>query len=244
MELSILIPSRNEEFLAKTIQNILENIEGNTEVIIVLDGQWANPPVADDPRVIIVYHNTSIGQRAATNEACRLSKAKYVMKVDAHCAFDKGFDVKLMADMKDDWTVVPLMKNLHAFDWVCKKCGDRRYQDNTPTSCPKCDNKTDFVKDVVWIAKKSPNSVSYCFDSEPHFQYFGDFAKRPEGQGDITPTMSLQGSCWMMTREKYWELNVCDESFGSWGSQGIEVSMKTRLSGGEVMVTGKARLLV
>ena len=36
-KLSILIPSRNEMFLAKTIENILENIEAETEIIVVLD---------------------------------------------------------------------------------------------------------------------------------------------------------------------------------------------------------------
>lgn len=239
-QLSILIPSRNEMFLAKTINNILENIEGDTEIICVLDGAWSDPPVIDNPKVTLIYHNESIGQRAATNEACKLSKAKFVMKCDAHCAFDKGFDVKMMAEMHDDWTMAPLMKNLHAFDWVCKKCGDRRYQGPTPTKCNKegCDSK-EFERDLLWLAKKSPNSVSYCFDSEPHFKYFGEFSKRPEGQGDITESMSLQGSCFMMTREKYWELGVCDEDFGSWGSQGIEVAVKTWLSGGRVMVNHK-----
>ena len=48
--------------------------------------------------------------------------------------------------------------------------------------------------------------------------------------------MSLQGSCFMLTRDKYWELNICDENFGSWGSQGIEVAVKTWLSGGKVLV--------
>ena len=52
----------------------------------------------------------------------------------------------------------------------------------------------------------------------------------------LTETMSLQGSCWMLTRDKYRELNVCDENFGSWGSQGIEVAVKTWLSGGQVLV--------
>ena len=39
-DLSILIPSRNEMFLENTIENIFANIEGNTEVIAVLDGNW------------------------------------------------------------------------------------------------------------------------------------------------------------------------------------------------------------
>ncbi len=235
MDLSILIPARNEMFLAKTVEDILTNIEGKTEIIVVLDGAWANPPVPQSERVAVVYQNQSIGQRAATNKAARLSKAKYLLKCDAHCAFDKGFDIKMMREMHDDWTMVPVMKNLHAFDWVCPD-GHRRYQ-GPSGPCKECGKET--TQDVVWIAKKSPNSVSYCFDATPHFQYFGEYAKRPEGQGEITETMSLQGSAWMLTREKYWELNICDEAFGSWGSQGIEVATKTWLSGGRVMVNKK-----
>lgn len=234
-DLSILIPARNEMFLGATILDILKNIEGKTEIIVVLDGFKPDPPLAPDPRLLLIYNPESVGQRAATNQAAKLSKAKYVMKVDAHCAFDKGFDVKMMAEMHDDWTMAPLMRNLHAFDWVCAD-GHRRYQ-GPSGPCTVCGKET--TRDVVWIAKESPKSVSYCFDSTPHFQYFGEFSKRPEGQGEITPTMSLQGSCFMLTREKYWELSICDENFGSWGSQGIEVAAKTWLSGGQVMVNKK-----
>ena len=238
-DLSIIIPSRNEMFLARTVQDLIQNIRGDTEIIVVLDGQWADPQIADHPKVTLIHHSESVGQRAATNEAARLSRAKYLIKCDAHCAFDEGFDVKMMEVIQPDWTMVPMMRNLHVFDWVCKKCGDRRYQGNTPTECPKCDNKTDFERDIVWIAKTNPQCSSYCFDPEPHFQYMRDFKKRPEGKGDITPTMSLQGSFFMCTREKYFELNLCDESFGSWGSQGIEIAAKVWLSGGQVMCNKK-----
>ena len=236
MDLSILIPARNEMFLQRTIEDILEHIEADTEIIAVLDGKWADPPVQDHERVTLLHHPESIGQRAATNDAAHLAQAKYVMKVDAHCAFDQGFDRIMLEDMNDNWTMVPVMKNLHAFDWVCGKCGARRYQGQTPTECPDCDNTTDFVRDMIWQGKKSPNSRSYCFDPEPHFQYFREFSNRPEGKGTITPTMSLQGSCFMLTLERYWALDVCEERFGSWGSQGLEVAIKTWLSGGQCMV--------
>lgn len=241
-DLSILIPSRNEIFLAKTIENILENIEGNTEIIAVLDGAWSDPPVFQDDRVTIIYHPVSVGQREATNEACKLSEAKYVMKVDAHCAFDKGFDVKMMAKMKDNYTMAPIMRNLWAFDWKCYHCGWKTYQGRTPDKCPDC-GKTDKIRrKMMWVAKTNPQSRAYCFDSEPHFQYFREYYKRHEylemlEREGITESMSLQGSCFMMTREKYWELKICDsETFGSWGSQGIEVAVKTWLSGGRVVV--------
>jgi hypothetical protein len=234
-KLSILIPSRNEMFLARTVEDLLQNIEGDTEILVGLDGEWAEPTIQDNPRVTILHTSESIGQRAMTNQLARLSKAKYVMKVDAHCAFDKGFDVKMMADMQDNYTMVPVMRNLHAFNWVCPD-GHTRYQGPSGV-CTECGKET--VRDVVWIAKTNPQSTSYCFDSEPHFQYFKEFKSRPEGKGNLTESMSLQGSCFMMTRDKYWELNICDETFGSWGSQGIEVAVKTWTSGGRVVVNHK-----
>lgn len=239
VDLSIVIPARSEMFLMHTVRDALKNMRGNTEIIVGCDGNWPDPPLEDHPKVHLIHHSKSIGQRAITNEGVRLSRAKYIMKVDAHCCFDEGFDVKMMNVMQDNWTMVPVMKNFHVFDWVCKKCGGRRYQGPTPTSCSKCDNTTDFVRDIVWFAKNNPQSTCYCFDSEPHFQYFRDFKHRKEGKGDITETMSLQGSCFMVTRDKFLELDLCDETFGSWGSQGIEVAVKTWLSGGRVVCNHK-----
>lgn len=236
-DLSILIPSRNEMFLSRTVEDLLSNIEADTEILVGLDGDWANPPVALNERVRVVYFPESIGQRAMTNKLCKLSEARYVMKVDAHCAFDKGFDRKMIGKMSDDVTMVPVMRNLHVFDWVCSN-GHRRYQGKSG-NCEQCGEPT--TRDMVWRPKTNPQSTSYCFDSEPHFQYFNDYKARPEyakalSETGLTETMSLQGSCFMLTREKYWELNICDESFGSWGSQGIEVAVKTWCSGGRCLV--------
>src|SRR5260221_6872269 len=234
-DLSILIPARNEIFLLNTIQDILKNIEADTEIIVVLDGAWADPPIPQNDRVNIIYVPKSIGQRAATNLACKLSKAKYVMKVDAHCSFDKGFDRKMIEAFKitgDDATIVPIMRNLWVFDWKCMKCGKKWYQGPTPTACKEtnfrntgvaCDS-TVFKQKMMWIGKNNPQSTSYCFDNTPHFQYFEDWKHRPtyekaKKEKGITETMSIQGSCFMVTRRKYWELEICDENFGSWGSQ-------------------------
>ena len=95
-DLSVLIPARAEMFLKNTIDDILKNIEADTEIIVTLDGEWADPPIPQNDRVNIIYVPESIGQRAAQNIACRLSKAKFVMKADAHVAFDKGFDRKMI----------------------------------------------------------------------------------------------------------------------------------------------------
>lgn len=254
-DLSILIPARNEEFISNTVADILKNKRGKTEIIVGLDGLWATPGITAHPDVRLVYVSKSLGQRGMTNLLCRLSKAKYVAKTDAHVAFSEGFDIDLLEKIKghDDWTIIPTLKNLHAFDWKCNKCGSRWFQGGQPKFCkkqegkdnrspvvrnPACDNTTDFERIMIWTPNPlRPSSTSFRFDKTLHFQYFNEFKKRPEGQGNLTESMSIQGSFFMLTREKYWELNICDEAHGSWGQQGVEVACKTWLSGGKVMVS-------
>lgn len=239
-DLAILIPARQEEFLAHTIQDILENIEADTEVIAVLDGAWADPQILQYERVNIIYVPEAIGQRRATNLAARLSKAKYVMKTDAHCAFDKGFDRKMIEGFEkvgDNCTMVPIMKNLHVYDWKCYKCGKKVYQDVVPI-CPVDGEK--MKKKMIWQPRRGTNSRSYAFDSEPHFQYFQQYRNtekyKKELESGFTETMSLQGSCWMLSRERYLEYAPVREELGSWGSEGIEMSCREWLSGGKCLV--------
>jgi glycosyltransferase involved in cell wall biosynthesis len=246
-DLSIVIPSRKEMFLKNTVEDALAHIEADTEVIAVLDGKWADPPLIDNPRLNIIYVNKSIGQRAATNLGVKLSKAKYVMKADAHCGFDQGFDKKMLqafSETGDNVTMVPIMRNLWAFSWKCYHCGWKKYQGPTPTKCEQCGRTHRMRRKMMWISKHNPQSTSFCFDSEPHFQYYEDYKHRPQyiqdkNEKGITETMSLQGSCFMSTRENYWKWELCDEKAGSWGNQGLEVACATWLSGGRCLVNHK-----
>lgn len=211
-ELSILVPSRNEEWLQKTLEDILEHIEGDTEIL------WEEDTMP-------------IGQRALTNKLARKSTAKYLMKVDAHCSFSQGFDVKMMADMEDNRVLIPAMLNLYAFDWVCKD-GHRTYQSNI-NKCPTCGQSVD--KQAVWQPKPKPVMTNGCFDSKAIFQWHD-----PQPELLKHQTMCIQGAGFMVTRENYWKWNLCDEAFGSWGSHGVEISIKTWQNGGEVWATRNA----
>jgi cephalosporin hydroxylase len=119
-DLSIIIPARNEAYLQRTIENVLENITADTEIIAVCDGYWPDPPIKDHPRVNIIHHSEARGQRQSINEAARVAKGKYLMKLDAHCAVGPGFDSILIEDYQEGWTIVPRMYNLDVETWQPK----------------------------------------------------------------------------------------------------------------------------
>lgn len=237
-DLSVIIPARNEIFLQNTIDDVLKNRRLDTEIIVILDGCLPHIPIPQNERVTVMMYPESIGQRAGTNQGVKISTAKYIMKLDAHCSVDEGFDEKLIADMQPDWTMIPRMYNLHAFDWRCKKCAKQTYQGPIPTQCGECQG-SEFESVLVWKAKPNPCTDFTRFDRELHFQYWREFKKRPEAQGDIAETMSNLGACWLMERKRYWELGGLDEAHGSWGQMGTEISCKTWLSGGRQVVNKK-----
>ena len=98
IDLSILIPSKNEPYLQKTIEDIKANVMGNTEVLSKED--------------------LGIGQRMVTNVLAERAKGKYVMKVDAHCSFSKGFDVELLKIIDNRTILAPILMPLDGETWT------------------------------------------------------------------------------------------------------------------------------
>jgi hypothetical protein len=163
------------------------------------------------------------------------------MKLDAHCALDEGFDVKLMKPYEDgeigmDATTIPRMYNLHAFSWKCNACGHEAYQGPLPETCEQCKEAKGFEKIMVWKPRWARRTDFARFDSQMQFQYWRGYDRRPGAQGDIADLMSSVGACWLMPRDRFWELGGMDEAHGSWGQFGTEVSCKSWLSGGRQVV--------
>jgi len=209
---TVIIPARNEVYLQRTIENILANARGEIEIIAICDGYWPDPPIKDDPRVNIIHHTEARGQRQSINEAARVANGKYIMKLDAHCAVDEGFDVILAADCEYDWTVIPRMYNLDHETWL-----------------PKTHKRTDYMY-IGWNDKGELRSLYYSGS---------DWKKWHHKEELIDDTMGCMGPCFFMHKDRFWELGGCDETHGSWGQQGIEVALKAWLSGGRLVVNKK-----
>lgn len=211
-------------FLKRTIDDVLLHTEADTEIIAICDGEWPNPPIPDHPRVTLVYHAKARGQRQAVNLAARMSKAKYIMKLDAHCSVEQGFDRKLIEAYKEGQTVIPRMYNLHAFDWVCE-CGHREYQDKDPIHCGK-----KMQMEMIWRPRWHKRTDFARFDKDLRFQYWYRYDNMDK------EVLCFVGAAFFMSRQRYWELDGLDEKHGSWGQMGVEISLKTWLSGGQQVV--------
>ena len=233
-DLAVIIPARNEEWLGRTVQDVLISSGERTRVVVILDGNWPEPGLPSHDRLDIIYHPHPVGQRAAVNYGARVTNARYIMKLDAHCSIETGFDIKLLdaaAILPRETVQVPRQRNLHVYDWFCTECDWRQDQGRQPKQCPDCEGKVE--REILWAPRRGTTTTAWRFDSDLHFQYWKDWQV---GQvGDYPETMSLLGACWFVERD--WFLNGLDgldEAHGSWGQMGTEIACKAWLSGGSV----------
>ena len=212
-KVSVIIPSRNEQFLAPTIHDLFEKAEGDIEVIAILDGYWPIPWLDDYPNLEIIHRGTSYGMRAAINKGVNISTGTHIFKLDAHCAVDQGFDVKLVADCEEDWVVVPRRYSLDAEEW---KRREKAPYDHMLLSYP--DQPLDYGG--AGYHGKAWRQKDRIFDSE----------KEP-----IFDLMSFQGSGWFMRKEYFRFLELMDEeNYGTFWQEAQEIGIKCFWSGGMV----------
>lgn len=215
---SIIIPSRSDQWLQKTVDDLFAKAQGEIEIIVVYDGRWANPILRDDPRLVQIHHGelfNNYGMRASINAGMSIARGEYVMKIDEQCAVDEGFDVKLALNCEADWVVIPRRERLDAENWglvddgrkpIDYMCVDYPYQRPLDKTCG--------LHGAEW---KRPSRADILIDD--------------------TPTM--QGSCYFM-RKSYWDElfpdGLDDVNYGTFTQEAQEISMKAWLSGGRVIV--------
>ncbi len=214
--ISIIIPSRNEQFLQKTIEDVLAKAKGDIEVIAVLDGYWT--ALRDDKRVKIIHKGESKGMRAGINSGVAIARGEFIMKLDGHCMVDEGFDVKLAEDCEDNWVVIPRRKRLDAENWCIQDVG-KPDVDYEYLSFP--DNPADFggkgLNGRIWTERALERKDIL-----------------------IDENMSFQGSGWFMKKSYFEFLELMDEeNYGTFWNEAQEIGLKAWLSGGKVMTNKK-----
>lgn len=209
---SIIIPSKNEIFLERTVQNLLDNCTSEFEILVVLDGY--NPPErSSDSRVKYIHHETGVGMREGINSAVKVATGEYLLKIDAHCVVDYGIDEKLAADCEDNMVMIP-----------------RRYKLDDEKWCPK-DEYIDYEY-FIYPFKYNPVAL-HGFRWKERANERKDIL--------IDDTLTFQGSCWFMKKshfEKSKFLKV-KEFHGLLFGEPEELGLTTWLNGGKVVVNKK-----
>lgn len=216
--LSIIIPSLNDPFLNQTVQGLLDNAEGEIEIIVNLDGKVPTDLVRD-PRVKYLHSETVQGMRAGINACLAVATGKYIMKSDSHCLFGEGYDTILTRDMQDDWLVVPRRYTLLEKEWIR--------------------DLTRPIKDYHYLSYFGLPS-SYGRSMFP-IEWKARAAERSDPQYDIDETMTIQGSCYVANREYFMQrVGFLDhQAYTQFAGEPLEVSLKYWLCGGAVMVNKK-----
>ncbi len=211
-DLSIIIPSRNDIYLSRTVNDIFVKATGDIEVIVVLDGATKYPLPASNSRLKYIKKPKSRGMRSAINDASIVAKGKYLLKTDSHCLFAEGFDEELIKDCDDDWVVIPRRYTFSSDSWerVPNTVVDYHY-----ISCP-WNNERMFVSICCpWISRTIE-----------------------KGNTVLDDTMTFQGSVWMMSADHFRNQlhRLSEEGYGTFASEPQEISNKTWLGGGRVVV--------
>jgi glycosyltransferase involved in cell wall biosynthesis len=209
--LSVIIPSHNDIYLHRTIDSLLDNAQGEIEIIPVLDGYEPATSFRSDPRIRPRRHAMNLGMREAINTGVAAARGEYLMRTDEHCMFGERFDAIILDTIQPDWIVVPRRYCLDPVAWT--------------------------VMDVPPVDYEQLKVVHY----ERGRKFSGvPWKQRTDERKDIPidETMAMQGSCWFMTRT-WWErviVRLESEGYGTHYQDSHEMVFKTWKAGGKLMI--------
>lgn len=210
---SIIIPSRNERLLQKTVDELYKNATGSIEVIVVLDGPTTFPLPRLRPNLIFIRKPKPEGIRSAINAAVAQASGQYLLKTDAHCIFAPGFDEILQRDCEDNWVLIPRRFGMDASQPNLWRRQTNFVADYYYLSFPWGQSDHGYMKAEHWISRNQARSAIM-----------------------IDQTLAIHGSVWFMPTQFYRKnLGGLNENLGSWAEHN-EIVFKTWASGGAVMV--------
>lgn len=214
--LSIVIPSKNERFLKRTIEDVLEKSVTDIEVFPVLDGYTIpDEEVVNDPRVHYIHlPETSRSKKRDAINFCinEKSSGKYVCWLDAHIMLSHGWDEVLRNNSKANRVQIMRRYRLDPFNWCTQKQ----------------DRKLDFIDYEHLLWKGLEKHEMHGFRSE-------EITRERQNliEDDV---LTCQGSFFFMERSWFTKMGFMDMGYQGQGEESEEIVFGTVYAGGEVKV--------
>lgn len=213
---SVLIPARQEPFLAPTVRDALAQARGEVEVIVVLEGYWPEPMLPDDSRVHILHWGAPQGLRPSLNAAVQMASGEFLFKLDAHCALGEGYDEILKAACGEADVVVPEKYSLDPVAWT-------RYRDPWHY--------------YFYLWPWQPEKFVGLQDRNYGWEY-----AQPKLATRVDDILTYQGSAWML-RRSWWDQilpNGMDAARYYYSQEPVEVGLTTWVRGGRCRIVKDA----
>lgn len=216
MKLSVICACYKEPYLDKTVGGLLNNSElgDQLEIICVFDGEWPTEPLIQDPRVRYVFLGANRGPKGAYNAGIKVSRGEFIMRLDTHCMFGKGYD-RIMTESCEPNQIMTAR---------------RYYLDPIKWEVMEEEGYVDYEKLVIQNVGENKRKFAGA-----------KWNSRTKERKDIMvdETMAMQGSMWIAPRK--WFKEVCGDELmeGDLGpayQDSVQVSMQTWMAGGKLMV--------
>jgi len=161
--------------------------------------------VYEHHRVHPIYFSERKGLKEAINTGVKMARGDLIMKVDAHCQFAKGFDLELKP--AENEVMIPRRYQLDVEKWEIMA-------DEMPVDYEKLIIHSRYKKfhGQVWRSRQR---------------------KRKDIM--IDETMAFQGSCWVMHKSWFEQINPF-EGDSTFPQEPLDISMKTWQAGGRILV--------
>lgn len=210
MKLSVIMPVRAEPFMQKTIDSLLAAsfLGKDLEVIVVLDGPDEPWPLEDpNGRVKVIRFAEPRGMRQAVNAGVAHARGRYIMKVDAHCAFALGFDATMLLGCPPGCLMIPRRFALDDEIWG-KKAGKP-------------------PRDYHYLSYEKPMSPQ-------HYRPEGCDLRLMDDTMVFQGSCWMADAAYFSRRVG--TLDDKQETYGPFAAEQIEIGLKYWLGGGRVMV--------
>ena len=214
---SVIIPSRNEPYLAKTVEEVFAKAAGAVDCYVICDGYWPTPALPDRDDLIVLHFGESKGMRRCINAAAAIAKGEFLMKLDAHCLLGGGYDEALVKACDGDTVVIPRRHRLDPENWRVDDLGklpvDYQY--------------------LIYPRKFRPPSLR-------GFRW--DERSLAHKDLDVDETLTFQGSSWFMKKSHFQRHHFMqiDGYLGLPQQEAEEIALTTWLNGGRVLVAKTA----
>ena len=163
--------------------------------------------VYEQHRVHPIYLPETRGLANAVELGVKMARGELIMKVDAHCKFAPGFDLEL--NPAENEVMIPRRYQLDVERWEIM-------QDELPVDYEKLVIHPRYHKfhGTVWRSRQ-----------------------RERADFPIDETMMFQGSCWVMHKKWYEQIQPFVDSVGlQMPQEPLDIAMKTWMNGGRLMV--------